>query len=60
MKEKLPLKQYIDTISHEFENSTKKIMAIEYHYDLEKIFSITGNLSLKKNILCMKYWLMII
>ena len=45
MKEKLPLKQYIDTISHEFENSTKKIMAIEYHYDLEKIFSITDNLS---------------
>ena len=48
MKEKLPLKQYIDTISHEFENSTKKIMAIEYHYDLEKIFSITDNLSLKE------------
>lgn len=45
MKEKLPLEQYIDTISHEFENSTKKIMAIEYHYDLEKIFSITDNLS---------------
>lgn len=48
MKEKLPLEQYIDTISHEFENSTKKIMAIEYHYDLEKIFSITDNLSLKE------------
>lgn len=48
MKEKLPLKQYIDTISHEFENSTKKIMAIEYHYDLEKIFSITDSLSLKE------------
>lgn len=45
MKEKLPLEQYIDTISHKFENSTKKIMAIEYHYDLEKIFSITDNLS---------------
>lgn len=48
MKEKLPLEQYIDTISHEFENSTKKIMAIEYHYDLEKIFSITDSLSLKE------------
>ena len=48
MKEKLPLEQYIDTISHEFENSTKKIMAIVYHYDLEKIFSITDNLSLKE------------
>lgn len=48
MKEKLPLEQYIDTISHEFENSTKKIMAIEYHYDLEKVFSITDNLSLKE------------
>ena len=48
MKEKLPLEQYIDTISHKFENSTKKIMAIEYHYDLEKIFSITDNLSLKE------------
>ncbi|HIR49440.1 MAG TPA: hypothetical protein IAB35_05620 [Candidatus Faecimonas gallistercoris] len=48
MKEKLPLEQYIDTISHEFENSTKKIMAIEYHYDLEKIFSISDNLSLKE------------
>ena len=29
-------------------NNTKKIMAIEYHYDLEKIFSITDNLSLKE------------
>lgn len=48
MKEKLPLEQYIDTISHEFENSTKKIMAIEYHYDLVKIFSITDSLSLKE------------
>ena len=48
MKEKLPLEQYIDTISHKFENSTKKIMAIEYHYDLEKVFSITDNLSLKE------------
>ena len=45
MKDKLPLKQYLETISKRFENNTKKIMAIKYHYDLINVFADTNNLS---------------
>lgn len=45
MKEKLPLKQYLETISKKFENNTKKIMAIEYHYDLINMFAEINDLS---------------
>ncbi len=44
-EKKLPLKQYLETISKKFENNTKKIMAIEYHYDLINMFTETNNLS---------------
>ena len=45
MSEKLPLKQYLETISNKFENNTKKIMVIEYHYDLINVFAETNDLS---------------
>lgn len=38
----------IDTIYNNFENSIEKIMNIQYYYDLNKIFSVTNELTEKE------------
>ena len=44
----LKVSSCIDTICNNFENSIEKIMNIQYYYDLNKIFSVTNELTEKE------------